>query len=76
MKSKQEWREQADKLWQYCDICKCKHLPIEVYRDWLLKHGDKYKEQPHSKKKLKITKQSAQILRWRAIVDRHGTRRE
>ena len=60
----------------YCEVCKVRHFPLEWYREWIMLHGDKYKEQPHSKKKLKVTKQSAQILRWRAIVERHGVRRE
>ena len=60
---------------EYCDICKHKHYPVALYRTWLLEHGDRYKELPHGKKK-KITRVSEQILRWRAIVERHGVRRE
>ena len=63
-------------LTEYCDICKFEHYPLEFYREWWMKYGDKYKEQPHSKKALKVTKQSAQLLRYKAIIDRHGVRRE
>ena len=43
----------------YCEVCKCKHFPLDWYRRWLHEHGDKYKEFKTGKRRM--TKQSGYI---------------
>ena len=64
-------KKPSERLWNYCEICKHFHYPVEVYRRWLLKHGDKGKVFKSSGRK---SRQQEQIERWRGIVERHGTR--